>query len=133
MLFRSAVDGNYDDVNRLCAELVDSHPDWAFANVNLRAYYAEGSKTLAYEIAEQLGWQLPAQVLAPIASGSQLTKIAKGFREFRELGLVSGELPTMFGAQAAGCSPVASALADGTNVIRPVKPNTIAQIGRAHV
>ena len=122
-----AVDGNYDDVNRLCAELVDSHPDWAFANVNLRAYYAEGSKTLAYEIAEQLGWQLPAQVLAPIASGSQLTKIAKGFREFRELGLVSGELPTMFGAQAAGCSPVASALADGTNVIRPVKPNTIAR------
>ena len=122
-----AVDGNYDDVNRLCAELVDSHPDWAFANVNLRAYYAEGSKTLAFEIAEQLGWQLPAQVLAPIASGSQLTKIAKGFREFLELGLVEGDLPIMFGAQAAGCSPVASALADGTNVIRPVKPNTIAR------
>lgn len=122
-----AVDGNYDDVNRLCAELVDSHPDWAFANVNLRAYYAEGSKTLAFEIAEQLGWQMPAQVLAPIASGSQLTKIAKGFREFLELGLVEGDLPIMFGAQAAGCSPVATALADGTNVIRPVKPNTIAR------
>ncbi|MCX6508215.1 MAG: threonine synthase, partial [Actinobacteria bacterium] len=102
-----AVEGNYDDVNRLCAELVDSHPDWAFANVNLRAYYAEGSKTLAYEIVEQLGWELPAQVVAPIASGSQLTKIAKGFREFTELGLVSGPPPVMFGAQATGCSPVA--------------------------
>ena len=122
-----AVDGNYDDVNRLCAELVDSHPDWAFANVNLRAYYAEGSKTLAYEIVEQLGWQLPAQVIAPIASGSQLTKIAKGFREFTQLGLVSGETPVMFGAQATGCSPVATAFAEGTSIIRPVKPNTIAR------
>ena len=122
-----AVDGNYDDVNRLCAELVDSHPDWAFANVNLRAYYAEGSKTLAYEIVEQLGWQLPAQVIAPIASGSQLTKIAKGFREFTQLGLVEGEAPVMFGAQATGCSPVATAYANGTNIIRPVKPNTIAR------
>ena len=122
-----AVEGNYDDVNRLCAELVDSHPDWAFANVNLRAYYAEGSKTLAYEIMEQLGWELPAQVLAPIASGSQLTKIAKGFREFTELGLVSGPPPVMFGAQATGCSPVATAFAENSNIIRPVKPNTIAR------
>jgi len=122
-----AVEGNYDDVNRLCAELVDSHPDWAFANVNLRAYYAEGSKTLAYEIVEQLGWELPAQVVAPIASGSQLTKIAKGFREFTELGLVSGPPPVMFGAQATGCSPVATAFAENSNIIRPVKPNTIAR------
>jgi threonine synthase len=122
-----AVEGNYDDVNRLCAELVDSHPDWAFANVNLRAYYAEGSKTLAYEIVEQLGWELPAQVVAPIASGSQLTKIAKGFREFTELGLVSGPPPVMFGAQATGCSPVATAFAEHSNIIRPVKPNTIAR------
>ena len=122
-----AVDGTYDDVNRLCAELVDEHPDWAFANVNLRAYYAEGSKTLAFEIAEQLGWTLPAQVIAPVASGSQLTKIAKGFREFMALGLVDGELPRIFGAQAAGCSPVATALANGTDVIKPVKPNTIAR------
>ena len=122
-----AVEGNYDDVNRLCAELVDSHPDWAFANVNLRAYYAEGSKTLAFEIAEQLGWRSPAQVLAPIASGSQLTKIAKGFREFHELGLIDGDAPRMFGAQATGCSPVATALASGTDIIRPVKSNTIAR------
>lgn len=122
-----AVEGNYDDVNRLCAELVDEHPDWAFANVNLRAYYAEGSKTLAFEIVEQLGWRLPAQVVVPIASGSQLTKVAKGFREFLELGLVEGDAPRLFGAQAAGCSPVATAFADGTDVIRPQKPNTIAR------
>jgi threonine synthase len=122
-----AVEGTYDDVNRLCAELVDEHPDWAFANVNLRAYYAEGSKTLAFEIAEQLGWRVPAQVIAPVASGSQLTKVAKGFREFAELGLVEGDAPRMFGAQAAGCSPVATAFADGTDVIRPVKPQTIAR------
>jgi threonine synthase len=122
-----AVDGTYDDVNRLCAELVDEHPDWAFANVNLRAYYAEGSKTLAFEIAEQLGWRVPAQIIAPVASGSQLTKIAKGFREFAALDLVEGPAPRMFGAQAAGCSPVATAFANGTDVIRPVKPHTIAR------
>jgi threonine synthase len=84
------VEGNYDDVNRLCAELVSEHPTWAFANVNLRAYYAEGSKTLAFEIAEQLGWRTPEQVIVPVASGSQLTKIAKGFEELHAVGLTSG-------------------------------------------
>ncbi len=121
------VEGSYDDVNRLCAELVSEHPDWAFVNVNLRAYYAEGSKTLAFEIAEQLGWRTPDQVVVPVASGSQLTKIAKGFREFEELGLTEGPTPRLFGAQASGCSPVATAFRDGTNVVRPVRPNTIAR------
>ncbi|MGH9019616.1 MAG: threonine synthase, partial [Acidimicrobiales bacterium] len=99
--------GSYDDVNRLCVELVAEHPDWAFANVNVRPYYAEGSKTLAFEIAEQLGWRLPDQVVVPVASGSQLTKVAKGFRELRELDLVEGVGPVLFGAQAAGCAPIA--------------------------
>jgi threonine synthase len=122
-----AVDGSYDDVNRLCAELVSEHPDWAFANVNLRAYYAEGSKTLAFEIAEQLGWRLPSQVVVPVASGSQLTKIAKGFDELAEIGLTEGERPRLFGAQAAGCAPVAEAFRRGDGVVRPVKPHTIAR------
>jgi threonine synthase len=122
-----AVQGNYDDVNRLCAELVSEHPDWAFANVNLRAYYAEGSKTLAFEIAEQLGWRTPGQVVVPVASGSQLTKIAKGFRELATLGLVDGPAPTLFGAQALGCSPIASAFASGAEVVTPVRPHTIAR------
>jgi threonine synthase len=122
-----AVDGNYDDVNRLCAELVSEHPDWAFANVNLRAYYAEGSKTLAYEIAEQLGWRTPAQVVVPVASGSQLTKIAKGFRELDELGLTEGARPRLFAAQAAGCSPIATAFYEKADVVTPVRPNTIAR------
>src|SRR6202167_982916 len=100
-----AVEGNYDDVNRLCTEL-SSERDWAFVNVNLRPYYAEGSKTLAYEIAEQLGFELPDRVVAPKASGSLYTKIAKGFEEWRELGLVEGDLPKMNGAQADGCSPI---------------------------
>jgi threonine synthase len=121
-----AVDGSYDDVNRLCAELVDEHPEWAFANVNLRAYYAEGSKTLAYEIAEQLGWRAPAQVVVPVASGSQLTKVAKGFGELRDLGLVEST-PRLFGAQAAGCAPIAAAHARGEDVVRPVRPDTIAR------
>lgn len=121
------VEGNYDDVNRLCVELVAEHEDWAFANINLRPYYAEGSKTLAYEIVEQLGWRSPAQVVVPIASGSQFTKVAKGFREFRDLGLVEGPLPVLFGAQAEGCSPVATAFAGGDEVIRPQRPNTIAR------
>ena len=121
------VEGNYDDVNRLCVELVSEHPDWAFANVNLRAYYAEGSKTLAYEIVEQLGWRTPDQVVVPVASGSQLTKIAKGFREFAYLGLSEGPSPTLFAAQATGCSPISTAFAQGSDIIRPVRPNTIAR------
>jgi threonine synthase len=120
------VRGNYDDVNRLCTELSAEHDDWAF-NVNLRPYYAEGSKTLAFEIAEQLGWELPDRCVVPVASGSLFTKIAKGFEEWRELGLLDGELPRMNGAQAAGCSPVATAFADGHEICRPVKPNTIAK------
>ena len=95
------VRGNYDDVNRLCTEL-SGERDWAFVNVNLRPYYAEGSKTLAYEIAEQLGWQTPDRIVAPVASGSLYTKIAKGFREFLDLGLITGDVPAMHGAQAAG-------------------------------
>ncbi|MGH2878375.1 MAG: threonine synthase [Solirubrobacteraceae bacterium] len=121
-----AVKGNYDDVNRLCTEL-SAERDWAFVNVNLRPYYAEGSKTLAYEIAEQLGFELPDRCVVPIASGSLFTKIAKGFDEWRDLGLVSGELPKMSGAQAEGCSPVASAFAAGQEVCKPVKPDTIAK------
>jgi threonine synthase len=120
------VEGNYDDVNRLCTELC-AERDWAFVNINLRPYYAEGSKTLAFEIAEQLGWELPDRCIVPVASGSLFTKIAKGFEEWRELGLLEGELPRMNGAQAEGCSPVASAYADGQDFCRPVKPSTIAK------
>jgi threonine synthase len=121
-----AVKGNYDEVNRLCTEL-SAERDWAFVNVNLRPYYAEGSKTLAFEIAEQLGFELPDRCVVPIASGSLFTKIAKGFAEWRDLGLVGGDLPRMSGAQAEGCAPVASAFASGHDVCRPVKPNTIAK------
>ncbi len=120
------VRGNYDDVNRLCTEL-SGERDWAFVNVNLRPYYAEGSKTLAYEIVEQLGWEVPDRVVAPIASGSLYTKIGKGFQEWLDLGLVAGAAPVMNGAQALGCSPVATAFAAGTDVCRPVKPDTIAK------
>ena len=120
------VRGNYDDVNRLCTEL-SGERDWAFVNVNMRPYYAEGSKTLAYEIVEQLGWELPDRVVVPIASGSLFTKIAKGFDEWRRLGLVDGETPAMNGAQAQGCSPVAAAFGAGQDVCRPVKPDTIAK------
>jgi threonine synthase len=120
------VKGTYDDVNRLCTEL-SGERDWAFVNVNVRPYYAEGSKTLAYEIVEQLGWELPDRVVAPIASGSLYTKIAKGFDEWRELGLVQGDAPVMNGAQAEGCSPVATAYAAGADVCRPVRPDTIAK------
>ncbi len=123
-----AVDGTYDDVNRLCAELTSEHPDWAFVNVNVRTYYAEGSKTLAFETAEQLGWRAPDHVIVPIGSGSQLTKIAKGFAELAKVGLLD-EVPEVrvSGAQAAGCAPVATAFAEGTDAIRPVKPSTIAK------
>ena len=121
------VEGNYDDVNRLCVELVAEHEDWAFMNVNLRPYYAEGSKTLAFEICEQLGWRTPDQVVVPLASGSQFTKVAKGFHQFIDLGLVDGDAPTLFGAQATGCSPIATAFAKGAEVVTPQRPNTIAR------
>jgi threonine synthase len=122
-----AVRGTYDDVNRLCTELSGERPSWAFVNVNLRPYYAEGSKTLAFETVEQLGWELPDRVVGPIASGSQFTKIARGYREFIDAGLVDGRPPIMNGAQATGCSPVAQAYAAGHEVCRPVKPDTIAK------
>ena len=121
-----AVRGNYDDVNRLCTEVSGEH-DWAFVNINMRPYYAEGSKTLAYETVEQLGFELPDRVVCPIASGSLFTKIARGFEEWLELGLVEGELPTFNGAQATGCSPVATAFEAGQEFCRPVKPDTIAK------
>ena len=121
-----AVRGNYDDVNRLCTEVSGEH-DWAFVNINMRPYYAEGSKTLAFETVEQLGFELPDRVVCPIASGSLFTKIARGFEEWRELGLVEGDLPTFNGAQATGCSPVATAFEAGQDFCRPVKPDTIAK------
>jgi threonine synthase len=122
-----AVEGNYDDVNRLATELAGEHEDWAFVNVNVRPYYAEGSKTLAYEIAEQLGWRVPDQVVVPIASGAQLTKVDKGFRELGELGLVEQTPYRVFGAQATGCSPVSAAYKAGLDVVQPVRPDTIAR------
>src|SRR5918997_2826351 len=120
------VRGTYDDVNRLCTEL-SAEREWAFVNVNVRPYYAEGSKTLAYEIAEGLGFELPDRVVAPIASGSLFTKVARGFDEWREIGLVAGDLPTMSGAQAEGCSPVAQAFEAGWDICKPVKPDTVAK------
>ena len=121
-----SVRGNYDDVNRLCTELAGEH-DWAFVNINMRPYYSEGSKTLAFETAEQLGFELPDRVVCPIASGSLFTKIARGFEEWLEVGLLEGELPTFHGAQATGCSPVATAYEAGHDFCRPVKPDTIAK------
>ena len=120
------VKGSYDDVNRLCTELCESRP-WAFVNVNLRPYYSEGSKTVGYEIAEQLGWSLPDRIVCPIASGSLFTRIAKGLEEWRALGLVEGELPSFNGAQAAGCDPVATAYREGEELCRPQRPETIAK------
>ena len=120
------VKGNYDDVNRLCTELSQARP-WAFVNVNLRPYYAEGSKTLAYETIEQLGFSLPDRIVAPIASGSMFTKLGRGINEWLEVGLVEGELPTFNGAQALGCSPVATAFSEGWDVCKPQKPDTIAK------
>ncbi len=122
-----AVNGNYDDVNRLCAELAGMYP-WAFVNVNVRPFYAEGSKTLAYETAEQLGWQTPDHVVVPIASGSLLTKIDKGFAELYKVGLLDEEPKVrVSGAQALGCSPVAEAYLTNSDTIKPVKPKTIAK------
>lgn len=122
-----AVKGNYDDVNRLASEIAGEEEGWAFVNVNVRPYYAEGSKTLGYEVAEQLGWRLPRQVVIPVASGSQLTKVDKGFTELVQLGLVEDAPYTIFGAQAEGCSPVSQAFKAGHDVVRPVKPDTIAK------
>jgi threonine synthase len=122
-----AVRGSYDAVNRLCTQLAGER-EWAFVNVNLRPYYAEGSKTIAFEVAEQLGFELPDRVVAPVASGSLFTKIARGFEEWLQVGLVDGELPTFNGAQADGCSPVASAFEAGREVCKPVRfPSTIAK------
>jgi len=122
-----AVEGTYDDVNRVASELAGDHEDWAFVNVNVRPYYAEGSKTLGYEIAEGLGWRLPEQVVVPVASGSQLTKIDKSFGELASLGLVDGSPYRIYGAQATGCSPVSAAFKAGHEVVRPVRPDTIAK------
>lgn len=123
-----ALTGNYDEVNRLCAELASEYPTWAFVNVNVRSYYAEGSKTLAFEVAEQLGWKTPDHVVVPVASGSQLVKVAKGFRELYKVGLLDEEPHVRIsGAQAAGCAPVADAFASGADFIRPVKPCGIAK------
>jgi threonine synthase len=120
------VRGNYDDVNRLCTQLAETRP-WAFVNVNLRPYYAEGSKTIAYETVEQLGWELPDRVVCPIASGSLFTKIGRGLQEWIDLGLVEGELPAFNGAQADGCSPVAAAFEAGWEICKPQRPETIAK------
>jgi threonine synthase len=120
------VQGTYDDVNRLCTELCESRP-WAFVNVNLRPYYSQGSKTLAFETVEQLGWSVPDRVVCPIASGSLFTKLARGFGEWIDLGLVEGKLPTFNGAQATGCSPVATAFGEGWEICKPQRPDTIAK------
>lgn len=121
-----AVEGNYDDVNRLCAELGDKYP-WAFVNINVRPYYAEGSRTLGFEVCEQLGWRAPDHAVVPMASGALFTKIWKGINELAKLGLIEGVPTRMHGAQAAGCSPIATAWAEGSMNFRPVRPKTIAK------
>jgi threonine synthase len=120
------VRGTYDDVNRLCSQAADRFK-WGIVNVNLRSYYGEGSKTVAFEIAEQLGWRLPTAVVVPMAGGSLMTKLRKGFREFLEAGLVAGRSPRLFGTQAAGCAPIVRMVKDKTEVLQPVVPNTIAR------
>jgi threonine synthase len=121
-----AVSGNYDDVNRLCTQVGDRY-GWGFVNINLRAYYAEGAKTLGFEIVEQLGWRYPQHVVSPVAGGTLLPRIARGFRELAEVGLVQGNLPRIHAAQAAGCAPVVRALEAGAEFPDPVRPNTIAK------
>ncbi|HVO33449.1 MAG TPA: threonine synthase [Elusimicrobiota bacterium] len=120
------IQGNYDQVNRLCAEVADMFK-WAFVNVNVRPYYAEGSKTLGFEVAEQLGWRAPDHCVVPVASGSLLTKIYKGLKEFTDLGLIAAHPTRMSAAQAEGCSPVVTAWRDKSDIIKPVKPHTIAK------
>ncbi len=121
-----AVDGNYDDVNRLCSEVANKYK-WAFVNINIRPFYAEGSKTQGYEIVEQLDWKTPDAVVVPCASGSLLTKIWKSFKEMKEIGLIDQLNCKVFSAQATGCSPIVAAIKEGVDVIKPVKPNTIAK------
>ncbi|HEY8367871.1 MAG TPA: threonine synthase [Thermodesulfobacteriota bacterium] len=121
-----AIDGVYDEVNRLCSEIAGKY-GWAFANINIRPFYAEGSKTMAYEIAEQLGWQAPAHVVVPMAGGSLITKLAKGFKELTTLGLIPPARTRLYGAQATGCSPITTAVKAGSELFRPVRPNTIAK------
>jgi len=121
-----AVDGTYDDVNRLCSEVANSY-NWGFVNINLRPYYAEGSKSQAYEIVEQLGWKSPDNIVIPMASGSLLTKIDKGIKELYKIGLIDEPATKIFGAQAEGCNPIVSAVHEGRDIIKPVKPNTIAK------
>ena len=121
-----AVEGNYDDVNRLCTQIADRY-GWGFANINIRSYYAEGAKTMGFEIAEQLGWRFPDHIVSPVAGGTLLPRIYKGLREFRDIGLVSGRLPKIHAAQPAGSAPVVRALQSGAEFPDPVKPNTIAK------
>jgi threonine synthase len=121
-----AIKGNYDDVNRLCTQIAEKY-GWGFANINLRSYYAEGAKTYGFEIGEQLGWKFPRHVVSPVAGGTLLPRIARAFREFREVGLIDGDLPTIHAAQAAGCAPVIRALQEDLEFPDPVKPNTIAR------
>ncbi len=121
-----AVKGNYDQVNRLCSEVGNTY-GWGFVNINLRPYYSEGSKTLGFEVAEQLGWKLPDHIVAPLASGSLFTKIYKGFQEFVKVGLVDDKQVRFSGAQAEGCSPIAQAFKEGRDFVTPVKPNTVAK------
>ena len=121
-----AVDGNYDEVNRLCSEIANKYR-WAFVNINIRPFYAEGSKTQGFEIIEQLGWKAPDNVVVPCASGSLLTKVWKSFKEFKKIGILKELETKVFAAQATGCSPISTAIKQGTDVIRPVKPHTIAK------
>lgn len=121
-----AIAGNYDDVNRLCTQVADRY-GWGFVNINLRSYYAEGAKTMGFEIVEQLGWRYPDHLISPVAGGTLLPRIARGLREMRQIGLVEGELPRIHAAQAAGCSPVVNAIHEGLDYPEPVKPDTIAK------
>ena len=121
-----AIKGHYDEVNRLCAEIAGKF-GWAFVNVNMRPYYAEGSKSMAYEIAEQLGWRAPQHTIIPMASGSLLTKIHKGYQELVKIGLIAESQPKIYGAQATGCSPISTAQKAGLDFFKPVKPDTIAK------
>jgi len=121
-----AIAGTYDDVNRLCAQVADRY-GWGFVNINLRSYYAEGAKTMGFEIAEQLGWRYPQHLVSPVAGGTLLPRIVRGLRELREIGLVDGDLPKVYAAQAAGCAPVVHALDAGLEHPEPVRPNTIAK------
>lgn len=120
------IKGTYDEVNRLCSEIAGKY-GWAFVNINIRPYYAEGSKTFGYEIAEQLGWKLPKHIIVPMAGGSLITKISKAFKEFQKLGFVKQTDTHIYGAQATGCCPIINAVKEGSELIRPVKPNTIAK------